>query len=252
MRDLKLRVPLDSSYAPHGATKSKVLFLLAIIISMIAILIPDISLAKAIKDPKRAAREEAQIEKFGDKVRREGDTLFLKTSSGLYISLINSPGCENYETCLYYEFVDYFKDVGFYVVQTILWEGGGVIMVSESDGKEYYVYDLPILSPDNKHIISIPQDVETGYEDDGVYVWRIDGHKLIPEFSHKPLEYAEYKFIRWRNNKSIELKKWLHSSEGLCSENRYMVVPVSLKKEDGDWKFYEDFSPDSVQCDDSR
>lgn len=252
MGELKFRVTPGYNDALRGATKKRIFFLLAILISIIAILIPDISNAKAIKDPKRAALEASQIENFKEKVRREGDTLFLKASSGSDISLKNSPGCKNYETCLYYEFADYFKEVGFYVVHTILWEGGGVMMVSESDGKQYYVYDLPMLSPDNKHIVTAPHDIETGYEENGVYIWRIDGNKLIPKFSHNPMEYAEYEFVRWKNNKSIELRKWLHSSKKLCFETRYMIVPVNLKMEADGWKLYVDFSPDSVECIDNR
>lgn len=248
MGDLIFRIPLDNGHAPRGATKKRTLFLLAILISTIAILIPDISFAISMDDPKLVAREMAQIEKYKDMVKREGDTLLLKSESGSYIPLKNSPGCENFETCFSFIFVDYFEDLGFFLVNGYYWEGGGVMMVSESDGKQYHIRKLPIFSPDRKRLVTVPDDIDAGWGENGIFLWRIESKKLIQEFSFEPMEYATYEFIRWKDNKHIELKKWLHSSKELCPENKYMIIPASLEMEDDGWKLYKYPSPDSVEC----
>lgn len=249
MGNLKFRVPLDNSNVPRIIAKPRILFLLAILISTIAILIPDISFAISMDDPKLVARETARIEKFKEKVKRDGDTLLLKNKSGSYISVKDSSGCKSYSTCFSLEFLDYFEDIGFFLVQSYYSEGGEFTMVSESDGKEYYIHEHPMFSPDRKHLITVPDDSDTGYNENGVFIWRIQDNKLMPEFSYEPTEYSQYRFVRWKSNKYIELKKWLRSSKGLCPETDFMIVPVDLRKEDDGWKLYENFSPDYVECD---
>ena len=228
--------------------KSFFLFLLFLVTFLISI-IPDISFAKAVDNPELVAREAAQIEKHKENVKRDGDTLILKSKSGTYISMKDSPRCRNYATCFSFEFVDYFKDVGFYLVQSYYLEGGQFTMVSESSGKKYLIHELPMLSPDRRRLITIPDDTDAGYDENGIFIWRIEGNELIPEFTYRPKGYVQYRFVRWKDNKFIELKKWLYSSKGLCSETHFMLVPADLKKEDDGWKLYEDFSPESVKCD---
>jgi hypothetical protein len=198
-----------------------------------------------------SAKEADQIEKFKENVKREGDTLFLKTGSGSFVTLKNNPECEGYGSCHSYEFEDYYKDIGFYLIEHNYWEGGGVIMISQSDGEIYQISDMPRFSPDNKRLVTVPSDPDTGYYDNGVFVWRIEDGKLIDEFSYTPTKYATYGFLKWKDNKSIKLKKWLRSSKGLCPEYKYMKIPVSLKVEENNWKMYEDLSPSLVQCVDS-
>ena len=220
-----------------------------IFFSIAIILIPDTSFAISSNDPELAAREAAQIEKFKENVKREGDTLLLKNKSGSYISLKDSPECESYSTCFSFGFLDYFDDIGFYLVQSYYSEGGEFTMVSESDGKKYYIHERPMFSSDRKRLVTVPDDSDTGYNENGVFIWRIQDNKLIPEFSYEPTIYAQYRFVRWKDNTSIELKKWLRSSKGLCPETDFMIIPISLEMEDDGWELYKHFSPDSVECD---
>jgi hypothetical protein len=249
MGDLIFRVPPDKKNAPCGATNKKIFFIFMVIFCILPLFFVKPSLALALHIFIDEFSEVEQISEHKENVKREGDTLLLKSKSGAYISMKDSPKCKNYETCLSYKFVDYFKNVGFYVVHSIHWEGGGVIMISEIDGRKYYVYDLPMLSPDNKHIITVPHDIDAGYDENGVFIWRIEGTELIQEFSFVPTGYVWYEFIEWKDNSHIKLKKGLHSSKKLCPESSLMTVPVSLKIEADGWKFYEDLTPDSVDCD---
>ena len=251
MGELKFKVQFDDSHAPSGTTKKRIIFLLAILISTIAILSPDIVFAKAVDNPELVAREAAQIEKFKDKVKRDGDALLLKSKSGTYISLKDSPRCRNYATCFSFEFIDYFKDVGFYLVQSYYSEGGQFTMVSENDEKGYLVHERPMFSPDRRHIITTPNFLDSGYGKTGVFVWRFERGKLVPEFSYEPTghEYILHKSIKWRGNSHIELIKFFRPTERLCTDTDFITVTVDLKKEDDGWKLYEDFLLDSVKCD---
>lgn len=249
MGNLRFRMPLDNNNAPEGTNKIKYLISLAVVCLIVLTFIPDISFAISMDDPELVAQEVKRIKKFEDTVKREGDTLFLKSSSGTYIPLNDNPECEVPISCVYFRFVDYFKDLGFFLVKSHYWEGTDHIMISESDGRKFYIYELPLFSPDRRRLVTIPNDTDAGYDRNGVFVWGIEGNEIIPEFSYEPREYVQYRFARWKDNEYIELEKWLESPKSLCPEYRYMTIPVSLEMETDGWKLYEDFSPDSVECD---
>lgn len=216
--------------------------------SILLTIIPDNSFALSAKRLKRDGKEMERIEKFEGTVKREGDTLLLKSSSGSYISLKNSPGCKNQDTCSSFIFVDYFRDAGFFLVKGYYWEEIEHIMISKSDGKQYNVHELPILSPDKRHFITVPDDTNTGYKENGIFIWRIDGTEIILEFSYEPTKIATYRSKRWKDNRFIELEKWILPSGGPCPENAFMIVDVELKLEADGWKMSEDFSPGSPKC----
>lgn len=64
------------------------------------------------------------------------------------------------------------------------------------------------------------------------------------ELSYKPFdppinEYALYEFVAWKDNSTIELSKFTRSDKTLCPASNFMKVPVSLKLDDGIWRFTE-------------
>ncbi len=208
----------------------------------------DISFASSAKRFKREAKEVERIKRFEGIVKRDGDRLLLKSKSGTYIVLKNSPGCEKADTCVDYRFIDYFEGIGFFLVKGYYREEVEHIMIPKSGGKKFHIHDLPEFSPDKSVLLTVPDSTNTGYNENGVFIWRVEGAKLIPEFSFEPEEYVWYKLVRWKDNRSAELTKWFLSSKGPCSGQDYTVVPVELKREGGGWRLNEDSSPRSIEC----
>ena len=245
----KLRLPLEGSHAPVSANNKRILLLLVVIFWILSILFVKPPLALALHINKKEFTEAEQIEKYKEYVKRDGDTLLLQSSLGTYISLTNSPECYDSISCVRFKFFDYYKDLELYVIEIYYYEGSEIVLVSASNGIKYYVYELPMFSPDKSRFVTTPNNLDTASGKSGVFVYRIEGSKIISEFSYEPRGYVWYEFVKWSDNKFIELDKWLDSSKGLCPETRYMIVPVSLRKEVDGWKLYEDFSPESVKCD---
>lgn len=232
--------------------KTKCFFFLSVIFlvtfSILLTIIPDNSFALSAKRLKRDGKEMKRIEKFEGTVKREGDTLLLKSKSNTYISLKNSPGCENQDNCSSFIFVDYFRDAGFFLVKAYYWEEVEHIMISESDGKKYNVHELPILSPDKRRLVTVPDDTNTGYIENGIFIWRVEGTEIILEFSYDPEKIATYKALKWKGNRLIELEKWILPSGGPCPKRSFLIVDVELKLEADGWKMHEGFSPGSPKC----
>lgn len=192
--------------------------------------------------------EPKQLEKYKDRVRRDGNLLMLKTDSGAYITFGDTLGCDPVSWCRYI-FLDYYKDTGFYVIFVRAHEGDTYIMISEKNGKEYYVMESPKLSPDRKRIVTVSASEHA--DSNGVYIWRMGEDELTSELSYKPFavkKRAYYYFKRWKDNKTIELTKQVRANRDRCPHSNFMMVPVTLHLEDGGWKLYDDLSAQSVEC----
>jgi len=190
-------------------------------------------------------QEMLRIERFEENVRRDGDTLYLKLKSGAYLAFRDAQSCEPPSPCDY-EFVDYYGDLGFYLVFVGYYEGEDYVMISDRDGKEYSVKELPKLSPDKERIASVSSC--DAFCINGVFVWRIVNGGLVSELFYEPEEYARYGFVKWMDDKTIDLAKKVYSSAQICPESDFMTVPVTLRLEDGGWKFHDDSSRRDIRC----
>jgi hypothetical protein len=222
--------------------------LFLVIFSILLAALPDISSAKSIYERRLTAQEVERIKKFEDSVKRDGDTLLLRSVSGSFIPLKDNPDCEATEKCVQYRFVDYFKDAGFFLVRGYYREKIEHIMISVDDGKKYFIHQLPRFSPDKLRFVTITNSLDKGYEVTGVYIWLIDGTRIVQEFSFETKDYASYHFSNWKTSKVIELRKWIMPSGGPCPEGVFWEVDIDLKMEAGGWKIYEDLTTASPKC----
>lgn len=192
--------------------------------------------------------ENDRIKKFPEYVKREGDTLYFKLRSGSDITLSDFTDCESrqYE-CKSFQFLNYYINEGLYLIFEKLYEGSDYILVSDRTGERYNVYDFPFFSPDRKRLATISAD-ETSYGKNGVFIWSLEAGGLVQELSYEPEEYALYKFVRWEDNKTVALSKFTNSVKELCPESNFMTVPVTLRQDKEDWRFYENLKHGAVTC----
>lgn len=201
---------------------------------------PDVAVQNNEED-----QENLRIERFKENVRRDGDTLYLKTGSDALLAFKNAQSCMPSSPCDY-EFVDYYGDLGFYLIFVGYYEGEDYVMISDKDGKEYSVKEVPKVSPDETRIISV--SACDAYCINGVFVWRVVNGRLVSELFYVPEEYAQYSFVKWVDDRTIELAKKVYASRQICQESDFMTVPVKLELEDGGWRFHDDLSRRDIKC----
>ncbi|MEE9543512.1 MAG: hypothetical protein V3V95_06990 [Thermodesulfobacteriota bacterium] len=104
----------------------------------------------------------------------------------------------------------------------------------------------PVFSPDKRRFFTIPEATREAYS--GVFVWRVEGSEIVPEFSYESEDFATYKKAKWKGNRTIEFTKWVITSGGPCPETAFMLVDIELRMKGDGWKVHEDFKPGSPRC----
>lgn len=199
-----------------------------------------------------SAKEQEQLKKLAQYIKRDGGVLSLRLTSGSFITFSDSSDCTRWETCTLYRVVDYFMDAGFYLVFMTYYEGFEYSMISDESGEKYMVPAMPWISPDRKRLVSVSAD-DSGYNENEVFVGRFEEDRIVPELSHRPFdppanEYALYRFIEWKDSQTVLLDKYTHSDRELCPDTPDMTYPVVLELEKGEWIFHENLSKVTVKC----
>lgn len=189
-------------------------------------------------------QEADEIAKSENLVERDGKKLTLHLQSGRALELVDSEGCEDYESCRSYINRGLIADKQFFWVLVSFYEGGQSLLISRETGEQVDTIRDPHVSPDGKFVISA-SDAEA-YEDSGVFLWEINKGALVSRFYFVPADYQLFSFVRWVAPTKVELKKTASPQKGVCPENTPAEYPVALVQTNGEWKL--EASSDQGKC----
>lgn len=145
---------------------------------------------------KAMAIEEHQLKKFGARVKREGNELFVKLDDGRWFQLrVNLDYDESAHAFEYY-----FDELGFYSIRVQWGEGNGYKLVNSKTGEITKLIGRPFFSPDGTLIIALGNDIEAGYS--------INGFQLLSNKSGTITELGKFEPTAW----GCESAKWLSNS----------------------------------------
>jgi hypothetical protein len=136
---------------------------------------------------------------------RDGKVLPLKDVAPQYVGTEDSP--RNRDEIISFYFVEYFRDIGYYVVWEVGYEWDRYTLISDSLRKVYEIEDHPYLSPDKKRIVAVSHGME--YREGGIFIWRLDNGIPIRETTISALG-AEFK--EWKSNNKFIVTKSLKES----------------------------------------
>ncbi len=179
-------------------------------------------------------QEAAEIAKSESLVERNGKKLTLHLQSGKALELVDSDGCEDYESCHSYTYRGLFADKRFFWVLVNFYEGSQSLLISRETGEQVDTIRDPHASPDGKFIMSA-SDAEA-YEDPGVFLWEINKGVLVSRFRFVPADYQLFSFGRWADPNKVELKKIAWPPKGVCPESTLAEYSVALVQTNGEWK----------------
>ncbi|MDH5718858.1 MAG: SH3 domain-containing protein [Spirochaetia bacterium] len=144
--------------------------------------IPDRDLSVHSNLLKACSKEKKDCEKlilndFSDKIKRNENTLIIKTSKGTVKFK------DNDDTNLKHNIFQYYPELKIFVIE--VWEYFEVnwfYIVNEIDGNFVSIVGQPVVSADKKRIVSIQNYGVTGYGDNQIQVFNIQNNIFKKEF----------------------------------------------------------------------
>ena len=137
------------------------------------------------------------------RVRREGDQLFIKPDSGPEVvlkSVSDTP-----ENTIVYWYWGELPTAHQWVVAFGLWEGSGTLLVDQRTGAKKYVWGSPSVSPDGHHIFTASGDLGAGYNPNGVQLYRV-GPDSLTLVGERKISSKEPYAGRWVNTHAVVLE----------------------------------------------
>jgi hypothetical protein len=166
-------------------------------------------------------------DKFGNYFFTADTTLVLQLSNGKTESFAlwdNQKG-EGYNFEYYLDKIDY------YLLRVQFGEGNCWMLVNRKNGFKKYISGLPYVSNDNKRIITVNTDLETGYSFNGLELISILTDSLRTEFS-KETEWGPTD-VKWINENQFFLKREHFHIDGITSTHDniidYKLVTIEKK-----------------------
>lgn len=155
---------------------------------------------------KAMAIEGYQLKKFGSRVKREGNEIYLKLDNGQWFQLRTNPDFDEVAHAFEY----YFEKLGFYSIRVQWGEGNGYKLVNSQTGQVTNLIGRPFFSPDGSLLVSLGNDIEAGYS--------INGFQMLANNSGIITELGKFTPATW----GCESGKWL-------SNNRLILKNESIE-----------------------
>jgi hypothetical protein len=158
-------------------------------------------------------QEDEILSRYEEMVFRPNDsTLCIITSLGDTVSFVDNQLDESYDPYEEFILVSYFTDQNYWVVLVGRWEWHGWILINGDNGNEYSAISIPLLSPDGTRFLCMMDDVEAGFIDNGIEIWRIEEDTLVLEFSDLSVPWGPV-HPEWVSDSRIEFQKMYYDRE---------------------------------------
>lgn len=153
-------------------------------------------------------------ENFEAKLSKAHPEIFSRSDSKLVVTLRNgskktytdTADNEDQVTGKWYNFVQYYPEIGYALIAIHYYEGGAYYFVNLSSGNEFKVAAFPVLSPDGKRIGVANTDLEANFTPNILAVYALNQNGLVTEFIEKPKDWGA-ESIRWITNEELSFTK---------------------------------------------
>lgn len=147
------------------------------------------------KDYNEIENESFINEKY---VFRKADTLFLKLNDGKLKTLINKPFTG--ESAVKYQYVDFIKEINFYLIFALGWESSYLILVNIESGSTTHTSTEITIYPELNTIIGTQYDLDIGYYYNQIENYRIENTELRLQWKYRAQNWGFYYPILLRND----------------------------------------------------
>jgi len=186
--------------------------------------------------------ERLKIRIYGDLVERDGRKLTLKLKNGDVCVLKDMNTDIDSDSHTAYNFEDYFKKPGYYLVHVQYWEGDEYRMVNEANGRGFDIPAAPNISPGNKRLAAV--SASDAYNFNGIEVWRFAKGKMVREWKYAPDEHLAFHFIGWDGDDAFRAGYYSYVQGPDLKEKRVENIHLARRGPAG-WKIELEKTVDS-------
>ncbi len=178
--------------------------------------------APIVCDIKNDVEDAACRTKLKGLFRRKGDTLTLALDGGkskTYVGNLAACDGENIDTakCRVFKVLRYFPRIQSFVVERANYECGDYLFVSRHTGSETVMFEIPVLSPDAKYLLSINQSdgCDSKYV---IAIWSMQTDPPKLEFRYEAKQYESWEVTAWQDDTHIKMKAWINGKTSYDQE----------------------------------
>ncbi len=128
--------------------------------------------------------EESLLGNYSEMIfRPDSLTLCIVTAEGDTLVFADNPFAENSDVFNVYRESAYFPHQNYWVIYVVEYEWEEWLLVNGVNGRIDTTISEPMPSPDGSRFLCAHKDLEAGFSENGIQIWRIDTDSLVLEFS---------------------------------------------------------------------
>ncbi|MDI9865761.1 hypothetical protein QM480_15560 [Flectobacillus sp. DC10W] len=139
-------------------------------------------------------------------LRHEGLNWYAKDIDGNEKLVLSGNDNEDSDNFVIYEYVGSVKNLPYWVFKVNFYEGGMFTLVNKNTGEKVDLVSTPIISPDQKWLISVSSDLIAQYNYNGFMLFEIKDHKII-KHTEVALKTKGIEDAKWINNNTLMIKE---------------------------------------------
>lgn len=154
----------------------------------------------AVPDPfnMKDTSEASRIRKVASAVSRSGDSLIFQCANNQKAYIINSNNEEDIDNYSVYSFIQDMPSINQWLLMASYYEAYGYVFIDKTSGDTTLLYGMPVVSPDNKYILTFNQDIEAGFTFNGLQLLEIKDSKPVI-IGEKPLYSWGPDNVKWKD-----------------------------------------------------
>jgi len=158
----------------------------------------------AVADPfnVKDTSEVIRIKKAAPAVSRSGDSLIFKSSNSKVAYLINNDNGDDVDNYAVYSFIQDMSKINQWLVMASYYESYGYIFIDKTSGDSTMLYGMPVVSPDNKYILTFNQDLEAGFTYNGFQLFEMNGSKPVAAGTKELISWGPDN-VKWKNSNTL-------------------------------------------------
>lgn len=131
-------------------------------------------------------------------VFRKADTLYFKLNNGKFKTLINKPFTG--ESAVKYQYIDFIKEINFYVIFAQGWESSYLILINIESGSVTQTSTEITIYPEHNTIIGTQYDLDIGFYYNQIENFKIENKELRLQWRYRAQNWGFYNPILFRSD----------------------------------------------------